>query len=185
MEAWITLLSFAPHVLPQSWVKKLLPLYSEKAGAHIFKTGVPALSLKCAHLWKPMAYPKWVPDIHGVHQEFKQAPDGSWEESSRSLRDGWIEDGRADFRFCSFHLSFLFLLFSLIVSLLLNLTFSPLPLSVVSTRPSALTGGVLLMRISAMYSWNVKICFCMQWHTNCISCTNQNKWTCFGDVWQA
>lgn len=45
------------------------------------------------------SYPKWVPDKHGVHQEFKQAPDGSWEESSCGLEDEWIEDGKADFGF--------------------------------------------------------------------------------------
>lgn len=45
----------------------------------------PAVSLMCAHPWKTMAYPKWVPDKRGEHHNFKQAPDGSWEESSRDL----------------------------------------------------------------------------------------------------
>lgn len=64
----------------------------ESRGTYL-KTGVSTLSLKWGHPWKTMAYPKWVPDKHGVHQEFKQAPDGNWEESSSASRDGWIEDG--------------------------------------------------------------------------------------------
>lgn len=84
------------------------------------------------------SYPKWVPDKHGVHQEFKQAPDGSWEESSCGLEDEWIEDGKADFGFL-FVLVFIYFFTSYLqsfqsIAFLQNHTFNlPLRLSGVST----------------------------------------------------
>lgn len=66
---------------------------------HLWKKGDPVLSLKCARPWKSLACLKWVPDKRGVHQEFKQNPDGSSDKPSRSLQNGLKEDESSYYEF--------------------------------------------------------------------------------------
>lgn len=141
------------------WVAEL-----ESRGTSL-KTGVSALSLKCSHPWKIMANAKWVSDKREVYQEFKQAPDGCWDESSRSLSDGWIEDGRAEFRFCLSRFSFfVFAHLCYIASIaqdLLHCTFTPCCYyTAICPELSFLTGK----RIQFSSLWQCLANMCVFWH---------------------